>query len=127
MGNNAGNIHLDAAQIAIGNVIAGSSAYKLSVTGKIICEELKVKLVSSGWPDYVFDKKYKLPSLAHVEKYINENKHLPNIPSAAEVEKNGIEVGDAKADDGKNRRTHIICDRSAKADRSPKKELIANL
>lgn len=95
IGVNAGNLHLDATgQVAIGNVIPAASAYKLTVTGKIICEELKVKLVSSVWPDYVFDKKYKLKSLTDVEKFIAKNKHLPNIPSAAEVEKNGIEVGD---------------------------------
>lgn len=95
VGVNAGNLHLDATgQVAIGNVIPAASAYKLTVTGKIICEELKVKLVSSIWPDYVFDKKYKLKSLSEVEQFILKNKHLPNIPSAAEVEKNGIEVGD---------------------------------
>jgi trimeric autotransporter adhesin len=95
VGVNAGNLHLDATgQVAIGAVIPAASAYKLTVTGKIICEELKVKLVSSVWPDYVFDKKYKLKSLSEVEKFIAKNNHLPNIPSAAEVEKNGIEVGD---------------------------------
>ncbi len=95
IGVNAGNLHLDATgQVAIGAVIPAASAYKLTVTGKIICEELKVKLVSSVWPDYVFDKKYKLKSLSEVEQFILKNKHLPNIPSAVEVEKNGIEVGD---------------------------------
>ena len=95
VGVNGGNLQLDATgQVAIGNVIPAASAYKLTVTGKIICEELKVKLVSSIWPDYVFDKKYKLPTLSYLENFIEKNKHLPNIPSAAEVEKNGIEVGD---------------------------------
>jgi trimeric autotransporter adhesin len=95
VGVNNGNLRLDATgQVAIGGVIPAASAYKLTVTGKIICEELKVKLVSSGWPDYVFDKKYKLPTLSYVEKFIAKNNHLPNIPSAKEVEKNGIEVGD---------------------------------
>ncbi len=94
LGANYGNIHLDGTQVAIGGVVAGASAFKLSVTGKIICEELKVKLVSSGWPDYVFADKYKLPPLSEVEEFIKTNKHLSNIPSATEVEKNGIEVGD---------------------------------
>lgn len=70
------------------------SGYKFAVDGKVICEELKVKLVSSGWPDYVFGDNYTLPTLKEVEKYIQQNKHLPNIPSATEIEKNGIEVGD---------------------------------
>lgn len=70
------------------------SGYKFAIDGKVICEELKVKLVSSGWPDYVFADNYKLSSLTEIEKFINLHKHLPNMPSAAEVEKNGIEVGD---------------------------------
>jgi hypothetical protein len=94
VGVNNGYVQLDGTQVAIGGVVPAASAYKLTVTGKIICEELKVKLVSSVWPDYVFDKKYKLPTLSDVEKFIAKNNHLPNIPSAAEVEKNGIEVGD---------------------------------
>lgn len=94
MGVNSGNIQLDAVQIAIGQVVSGASAYKLSVTGKIICEEVRVKLVSSGWPDYVFAGDYKLPPLREVEQFIKSNKHLSNIPSASEVEKNGIEIGD---------------------------------
>ena len=59
----------------------------------MICEEVKVSL-KGNWPDYVFDTKYKLPSLFEVEKYIKENKHLPNIPAASEIEANGMEVGD---------------------------------
>jgi hypothetical protein len=94
IGVNGGPLHLDATQIAIGGVVSGSTAYKLAVNGKIICEEVKVKLVSSGWPDYVFGNEYKLQPLQEVEKFIQTNKHLPNIPSAAEVEKNGIEIAD---------------------------------
>ena len=81
-----------------GTVKIGGTAvpagYKLAIDGKVICEELKVKLASSGWPDYVFADNYKLSSLVEIEKFINLHKHLPNIPSAVEVEKNGIEVGD---------------------------------
>jgi len=77
-------------------VLAGTSipaGYLLAVDGKIISEEVKVQL-SGNWPDYVFDKKYNLLSLDDLKKYISINKHLPNIPAAAEVEKNGIELGD---------------------------------
>ena len=94
MGVNGGNLHLDGAQVAIGAVVPAASGYKLTVTGKIICEEVKVKLVSSGWPDYVFANDYKLPKLQDVEKFIKDNKHLPDMPCAAEVEKNGLEIGD---------------------------------
>jgi hypothetical protein len=82
-----------------GNVYVGTAAgtpaagYQLSVKGKIISEEVKVQL-SASWPDYVFADDYKLPDLADLEKYITTNKHLPNIPAAAEIEKNGFELGD---------------------------------
>jgi hypothetical protein len=45
----------------------------------------------------VFDKNYKLNSLTEVEKFINEHKHLPDVPSASEVKENGINVGDIDA------------------------------
>jgi hypothetical protein len=83
----------DGGSVRIGNAPV-PNGYKFAINGKMICEELKVKLASSGWPDYVFDKKYKLPSLQQLAAFIAQNNHLPNIPSAAEVEKNGIEVGD---------------------------------
>ncbi|MNL17066.1 hypothetical protein D3C87_1381380 [compost metagenome] len=41
-------------------------------------------------PDYVFAEDYKLKSLQEIEDYIKENKHLPEIPSAKEIEKNGL-------------------------------------
>jgi hypothetical protein len=99
LGVNNGNIRLDVTNghVAIGTVnLTGvnADAYKLAVAGKVICEEVRVKLASSGWPDYVFSNNYKLPSLAEVETFIDQHKHLPNVPSAAEVEKDGIAVGD---------------------------------
>ena len=45
-----------------------------------------------SWPDYVFSNTYKLPTLKEVEEYILKNKHLENVPTAEEVEKNGINV-----------------------------------
>jgi len=90
-----GNINMNPnGQVAIGVSVVAASGYKLTVSGKVLCEELKVKLRSTGWPDYVFGKNYNLPSLMEVEKFIQQYKHLPNIPTAAEVEENGIEVGD---------------------------------
>lgn len=92
IGVNNGKLHLDATQIAIGAELTTANDYKLSVTGKIICEELKVKL-STNWPDYVFSPGYQRYSLGELEQFINQNKHLPGIPPAAEIEKNGLEVG----------------------------------
>jgi hypothetical protein len=77
-----------------GNVGIGTTTpdAKLSVNGKIHAKEVKVDL--TGWPDYVFTSNYKLPTLASVEKHIKEKGHLQNIPSAKEVAKNGIELGE---------------------------------
>ncbi|MEO6253359.1 MAG: hypothetical protein ABIO79_08650, partial [Ferruginibacter sp.] len=79
--------------VAIGNVVAGSAGYKLAVTGKMICEEVRVKL-STAWPDYVFEDNHQLLPLQQLSQFIKTNKHLPNIPPANEIEKNGMELGD---------------------------------
>jgi hypothetical protein len=65
---------------------------KLAVNGFIHAKEVKVDLI--GWPDFVFAKNYNLPTLQTVEKQIIDNGHLSNIPSAAEVEKEGLLLGD---------------------------------
>ncbi|MBG6132353.1 hypothetical protein IWQ47_003675 [Aquimarina sp. EL_43] len=78
--------------VGIGTTIPDS---KLAVNGKIHAKEVKVDL--TGWPDYVFENNYNLPSLQEVEHHIAEEGHLPNIPSASEVEKNGIQLGEMNA------------------------------
>ncbi len=93
--NNGGDrIFVDAG----GNMSIGTSTvatgYKLNVAGKMICEEVYVRLQSSGWPDYVFDEKYKLRPLQEVENFIRAKKHLPGIPSAIEMEQTGQAVAE---------------------------------
>jgi hypothetical protein len=71
-----------------------AAGYMLNVGGKIICEELRVQ-VNTSWPDYVFQKNYKMPSLEELEESVMKTGHLPGIVSAAEVsEKGGVEVGE---------------------------------
>lgn len=66
---------------------------KLAVEGKIGAREVVVTL-ATPFPDYVFDSKYRLRSLDSLRNFIDLNKHLPGIPSAAEVEsKGGVELG----------------------------------
>jgi len=80
-----------------GNVGIGTetSTEKLSVNGKIRAKEIKVE--AANWPDYVFAKDYKLPSLQETEKHIREKGHLPGIPSAEEVKANGVDLGEMNA------------------------------
>lgn len=81
-------------RVSIGTNNNLATGYLLNVAGKAICEEIKVQLVTS-WPDYVFHNDYKLMPLDELEKSISINKHLPNIPSAADITADkGFEVGD---------------------------------
>ncbi len=65
----------------------------LAVSGQVHAQEVKVSITVPG-PDYVFEKDYKLTSLEEIKNYINQNKHLPEVPSAKEMEKNGVQLGE---------------------------------
>lgn len=69
------------------------TGYTVSVEGKVIATDFTTAAINN-WPDYVFSGDYKLRPLVEVKQFINENKHLPNIPAAAEIEKKGLELGD---------------------------------
>jgi hypothetical protein len=66
---------------------------KLTVNGIIHSSEIKVDL-SVPAPDYVFEPKYKLTSLDELKRYIDENHHLPEIPPAQQMEKEGIKLSE---------------------------------
>ena len=92
------NISLNTNQVRIGATTAPSLGYKLAVGGKVVAEEIKIALQgTTEWPDYVFTKDYTLTPLTEVEKHIQENGHLKDIPSAAQVSKNGILLGQMNA------------------------------
>jgi hypothetical protein len=75
-----------------GSVSVGSFFKVNSINGITYAKEINV--TTNAFPDYVFAKGYKLRSLSDLNDYILTNKHLPNIPVAAEIEKNGMPVGD---------------------------------
>ncbi len=86
IGYGFGNFPITAGSVNVSN-------YNLFVKGGILTEEVRVNL-QSAWADYVFDKNYNLKTLEEVETFINQNKHLPNMPSAKQVKEEGIELGE---------------------------------
>ena len=62
------------------------------MNGTIHSKEVRVDLNVPG-PDYVFEEDYDLPTLKSLQSYIQENKHLPEVPSAKEMERDGIDLG----------------------------------
>jgi hypothetical protein len=76
--------------VGIGTSLANNpNGYKLGVKGRIGAHEVQVENTSSAWADYVFEPTYKLMPILEVESFINTNKHLPEVPSALEVNENG--------------------------------------
>ena len=57
-------------------------------------EAIRVDVATNIWSDYVFEKDYKLRSISEVESFIKNKKHLPGIPSAAEVVNTGIDLAE---------------------------------
>lgn len=72
--------------LAIGN------GFYCNTNGSLKVKDLRVTL--TDWSDFVFDDGYSLRPLGEVERYIDANRHLPEVPSAQEVEENGVDVGE---------------------------------
>ncbi|MBB1644810.1 hypothetical protein [Sphingobacterium sp. UME9] len=76
--------------IGIGTMVPQA---KLAVDGNILAKEIKVK-TDITVPDYVFEPDYELNSLAYIADYVKTNKHLPEIPSAKEIKKDGLDLAE---------------------------------
>ena len=68
----------------------------LRANGNLWATQIKVA-VTNPWPDYVFEPAYEKLTLPELEKFIQTNKHLPEIPSAKTVAKDGVDLGDMNA------------------------------
>ena len=80
----------------MGNVLIekttqANTAYILDANGSVRANEVVVNTMGA---DFVFEENYKLPSLLDVESFIKQHKHLPDIAPAAEMEKNGLSLGE---------------------------------
>jgi len=70
-----------------------AGGYGLYVVDGILTEEVVVKL-EADWPDYVFQLTYRLMPLEELEAFVQNNNHLPKVPSAAVVAKEGQKLGE---------------------------------
>jgi hypothetical protein len=93
-----GNVYLSGSGVwdAQGKVGIGTTTpdEKLTVKGKIHTQEVRVDMAGPLVPDYVFAPDYDLKPLSEVAQYIKENRHLPEIPSAKEIETNGLHLAE---------------------------------
>ncbi len=91
-----GNATVDGNFITNGKISIGTDVddpgYDFTVKGKIHVQEVKVDLLGAIAPDYVFYDDYNLKTLEEVEAFIVKEGHLPNIPSANEMQKNGVNL-----------------------------------
>ena len=100
-----GNIYVDtkvvsgygefSESVLIAGMAKVGTGFECSQAGQVKAKSIKVTL--DGWSDFVFDEGYHLPSLYELEKYVATNRHLPDIPSAKEVEDNGVDLGEMNA------------------------------
>jgi hypothetical protein len=91
MGNNDSWLNLSYGNLGIGTT--DTHGYKFAVNGSAIATSMTVQLYAN-WPDYVFKKDYRLPGLADVKAYIDQNHRLPEMPSEQEIAKNGLNLGE---------------------------------
>lgn len=77
--------------VLIGKTSQSNNTYKLDVNGNVRANKI---VVNTTGADFVFEKKYPLMDLSTLEKYINENQHLPGIETAKQMQANGVDLGD---------------------------------
>ena len=82
--------------MAVVDNVSGMDVFRVMNNGNIFATELTRKL-KGQFPDYVFAKDYQLLSFSELGLFISKNKHLPNIPNAKDVEKNGLSIGEMQA------------------------------
>ncbi|UZJ64270.1 hypothetical protein OKW96_18095 [Sphingobacterium sp. KU25419] len=87
--SNAGHLRVTNS-LSIGSTLKAGD--KLSVKGKISAQEVQV--TTTNWPDYVFEENYPLRPILEIEQFVKSHKHLPEIPSAKQIEAEGIALGE---------------------------------
>lgn len=90
------NISTDMSQnvkpLSVTDMASGKDIFKVMSNGNVYATKILVR--TTPFPDYVFKQDYNLMPLPELETYIKMNKHLPNMPTAKSVEKNGADLGE---------------------------------
>jgi len=94
-GKAKGVLYVEGETNSVGIGTSNTGSHKLAVEGTIGAREIKVEV--GTWSDFVFNKDYELKDLEEVETFIEENNHLPDVPSEKEVLENGIALGEMDA------------------------------
>jgi hypothetical protein len=94
---NSGMVLIGTDHLATGVVTPFSGAYKLAVKGSILAQELVIDARAVNWPDFVFNGSFELIPLKELDRKLKKEHHLPGMPNAHDVEKNGIAMGDFQA------------------------------
>ncbi|NOW98753.1 hypothetical protein [Mucilaginibacter sp. SG564] len=92
-GSTLGNLFLNPNGGNVGIGITDTKGYKFAVNGNVIATSVTVKAAGT-WPDYVFKKDYQLRPLSEVKAYIDQNQHLPEVPSDQVIAKEGLNLGE---------------------------------
>lgn len=86
----SGDSYFNGGGLAIGKTTP-SIGYKLDVNGKVRANEI---VVNTTGADFVFDDNYRMRTLNEIETFIKENKHLPEIPTAEEMQQSGMNLSE---------------------------------
>jgi hypothetical protein len=90
-------LEMNAMRVSVGYISPTDTVVNFTVDSMGNVYARRVKVTQSDFPDYVFEEGYQLMSLSETEAYIRENGHLPGVPSAKEVEEEGLDIGEMNA------------------------------
>ncbi|GAA4314510.1 hypothetical protein [Compostibacter hankyongensis] len=82
---------LPSGNVLIGKTYQTNTSYKLDVNGNVRANKV---VVNTTGADFVFDPAYRLPTLDSLNGYIATHRHLPDVPSAETMQREGLDVGD---------------------------------
>ncbi|GHE56688.1 hypothetical protein GCM10011340_09560 [Roseivirga thermotolerans] len=96
-GTSSGHVLMVLRNTPNGEVLRVNGSGSMILNGDLESKKVKVTQTPGNWPDYVFSSDYKLRPLNELEHFIMQNQHLPEVPSAQEIEANGQDLGDIQA------------------------------